>query len=88
MPHENGRASSADREGSQQVISSRNYFAARGGSILLRGDIGVFLIRVGISLAASYNPDNRPFVPKCAGKVLVQAHLVIVFSLTRETEAG
>ena len=54
----------------------------------LRGEVYVFLIRVRVSLPSSHNPYTRSLVAECGCKVLGQAHLIAIFSLLRETEAG
>src|SRR5262249_25036151 len=54
----------------------------------LWSNICVFLIRIGVSLPSSHNPDNGSLVKERACDIVVQAHVVVVFPLLRETEAG
>jgi hypothetical protein len=78
-----GRRATTGEELAVRTISRRV------AASILRCNVHVFLIWVRISLAATHNPNNCPFVLECAaGRVLVQANLVDVFSLTRKTEAG
>jgi len=55
---------------------------------LLWSDICVFLIWIGVSLPSTHNPDNASLISERASKVLVQAHLIVVFSLLGEAEAS
>ena len=56
--------------------------------MLLRSDICIILIRVGVSLPASNNPYSRTLLGQCACKVFIQAYLIVISSLFRETETG
>src|SRR5215510_380124 len=54
----------------------------------LWGNICVFLVRIRVSLPSSHNPDNGSLVNERASDMFVHAHLVVVFPLLREAEAG
>lgn len=54
----------------------------------LWSNICVLLIRIGVPLPSSHNPDNGSLVTERASDMFVHADLVVVFSLLRETQAG
>ena len=76
-----GRPSGQTGKSSSITIGER-----RGSS--LRRDVGVFLIRIRISLSPSHNPYYRPFVREWACAIVLPTHLRVVFSLIREAKAG